>query len=322
MRRVLLGIGALVGLAVLALAVVLGLAHRGVRAVRPALPDVAALRAPNPHADLPTGLFRIDTARQPTPRSGVLDPERDPRPSAAYVMTHTAFVLAWPDGRLFLFDAGMDRASAADFGATLETFSGAEPIEVRSPVAERLGPALERVRGAAFSHLHTDHTAGIVAVCQALGRPLPVFQTPSQHAGGNYTTRPGRAQLADAGCVEPVRVDDAPLAEVPGFPGLSLVAASGHTPGSQMLVAHVRTPLGIDTWVFTGDVVNHRDGIRHDVPKPRLYSLLVVPEDTERLSALRALLADAAKRGARLAVSHDAAALDIPLWPPTLPEEG
>ena len=207
------------------------------------------------------------------------------RRTRAYVMTHPAFVLAWPDGRLFLFDAGMDRESALEFGAPLELAMGADPIEPLGSLAERLGPALDRVRGAAFSHLHTDHTAGIGAICAARSEKLQVFQLPPQHDLVNYTTRAGRAQLDAAGCVERVPLPPAALAPVPGFPGLWLVAAAGHTPGSQILVAHLRTASGVLVWVFTGDAVNHRDAVAGNLPKPRLYSLLVVPEDTHRLDA-------------------------------------
>ena len=219
------------------------------------------------------------------PRSSVIEPALDPTPDADYVMTHPAFVLAWPDGRLFLFDAG-----------------------------------------AAFSHLHIDHTAGLAALCAARDAPLPVFQTPPQHEGGNYTTRAGRAQIEQAGCAQPRRLAPAPLAAVPGFPGLWLVPVAGHTPGSQMLVARLSTPGGVQVWVFTGDAVNHRDAARLELPKPRLYSLLVVPEDTQRLRSVRRLLAELMERpGVRLAVSHDAQGLDAlgaPPWPPFLPAGG
>jgi len=43
-----------------------------------------------------------------------------------------------------------------------------------------------------------------------------------------------------------------------------------------------------------------------DLSKPRLYSLLVVPEDGARLGKLRAFLATlAGQPGVRLLVSHD-----------------
>ena len=128
--------------------------------------------------------------------------------------------------------------------------------------------------------------------------------------------------VLEAGCAEIQRLEAAPLAAVPGFPGLFVIAAAGHTPGSQLLVAHVRTARKLRVWVFTGDVVNHRDAIAHDLPKPWLYSLLVVPEYGEQLGRLRRFLAGlSADPRVRIAVSHDAsdlAARGAPAWPPFL----
>jgi len=98
---------------------------------------------------------------------------------------------------------------------------------------------------------------------------------------------------------------------VPGFPGLAVVVAGGHTPGSQVFVARVREGGEVRTSVLTGDVVNHIDGVRHDVPKPGYYSLLVVPEHGERLSQVRAWLRGLERdHGVRLLVSHDQRALE------------
>lgn len=324
MRRLLMGIVAVLAAVLAAALLLLGAAHLDIRSVRPELPTPAALLASPADADLPTGIFVVETARQPMPRSAVLDPASDPDPAAPYVMTHPSFVLAWPDGRLFLIDVGMDRAAALAFGAPLTRLAGAERIQPLGSVAEQLGPAASRVRGIGFTHLHTDHTAGLAALCAVVEARIPVFQTPEQHRGGNYTTRAGRAQIAAARCATPTPVDAAPLAPIPGFPGLFVTAVGGHTPGSQMFAAHVRSGGTKTLWIFTGDVVNHRDAVAHDLPKPWLYSLLVVPEAGERLGVLRRLLATlAAEPNVKLAISHDAsglAALGAPAWPARLSE--
>lgn len=325
MRSVLLGIAAVL-LAVLLLALLLlGRAHLQIRALHPALPQAAALLAPASDPDGPRGVYVIDTARQPMPRSAVLEPSLDPNPTAPYVMTHAAFVLVWPDGRLFLIDAGMDREAALAFGAPLERFAGAAPMEPLRSVADQLGPAAARVRGIAFTHLHPDHTEGLAGLCDAIDTTIPVFQTPGQHGAGNYTTRAGRAQLAAARCARPTLLPDEPLAAIPGFPGLFAIAAAGHTPGSQMLVARIRRGGAEELWIFTGDVVNQRDGVVHDVPKPWLYSLLVVPEDPAQLARLRHFLADLTRDPrVHLAIAHDAsglAASGAPPWPPSQPPD-
>lgn len=304
MRRLAIGLG--LGVAVLLAAATAALVsvHTAIRALAPDLPQSTdVLRAEA--GDLPVGLSWINTASQPMPRAGVLEPEVDPHPDAPYVMSHASFVLEWADGRLFLIDLGMDREAATAFGRPLEWVMGGAPIEPLGSVAEQLGAATRRVAGVGFTHLHTDHTNGIDALCRALAAPLPWMQTRLQAAETNFTTRPGRDQLEAAPCVAPRVLDPGTLQAVPGFPGLSVIEAAGHTPGSQIFVAQLRGEEGVVTWVFTGDIVNHIEGVRRDLPKPRLYSLLVVPESPARLAELRAFLAGLESKGARLLVSHD-----------------
>ena len=110
---------------------------------------------------------------------------------------------------------------------------------------------------------------------------------------------------------------------VAAFPGVYVIAAGGHTPGSQIIIARVRRSAdesavtGERLHVMTGDIVNHLEGIRGDIAKPFLYRLLVVPEDDERQGELRRFLRGLEQRGATLLVSHDQSALEqsgIPSW--------
>ncbi len=306
MRRWLLGLAALLGLALGVLAIGLLRAHREIDSIDPALPSAAMVTQADAEADLPVRLRFVNTASQAMPRSGVLEADLDPDPGARYVMSHPAFVLEWRDGRIFLLDLGMDRETALGLGRNLEWLGGAGPIAFHASAAERLGDAVHRVRGLAFTHLHTDHTSGIAELCQARSAPLRLVQTSRQAERANYTTRPGRAQLEAAGCLEPEILEGSALMAVAGFPGLAVVAAGGHTPGSQIFVAHVRAGRAVRTWIFTGDVVNHLDGVRSNLPKPHLYSLFLVPESTARLERLRVWLRELAQtHGASLLVSHD-----------------
>jgi glyoxylase-like metal-dependent hydrolase (beta-lactamase superfamily II) len=300
-------------------------AQRAIGAIDPPLPAVAEIVGIPGGGDLPIRLSYINTASQPCPRSAVLDASLDPDPDAAYVMGHAAFVLQWADGRIFLIDTGMPPDVASKFGGAVELV-GAEPIEPHGSIADVLGDAASRVAGVAFTHLHEDHTAGIVSLCSGRQDKLPVYQTRLQAEQGNYTTRPGRAHLEAADCVETRLLDEAALVAIPGFPGLYVFSAAGHTPGSQVFVARMRwsptaraTSKPIETtWVFTGDVVNNIDGIRHDVPKPWLYSLLVVPEASERLGRVRRFIRELeADHGARLLVTHDLLQIEAsgtPVW--------
>lgn len=295
----------------------LALAHRQIRALEPELPTLADAVGFAADGDLPVRVTWINSARQAMPRSAVIEPDLDPEPAAPYAMAFPAFALEWKDGRILLVDAGMERGRALEFGRMPERFAGAGPIEPLAPVAERLGGAGTRVAAIAFTHLHDDHTNGIHALCAARAGRLRVLQTPQQASGRNYTTRPGVADLEGASCAALETLDGGPLYSVEGFPGVRLVEAAGHTPCSQMLIARVRAGGGIQTWIFAGDVANHADAIRLDLPKPRLYSLLLVPEAPARLGEVRRWLRDLAAQGARVVLSHDERAIvasGIPAW--------
>jgi len=311
LRRILLGLGALVLIFVVFVAVGLFMANRAIRALDPKLPLADEIVAFDAAPDLPISIWWLNTASQQMPRSAVLEPSLDLTPDAPYTMSHPAFALTWSDGRIFLIDAGMDRDSALAFGKPIEVVSGAEPIQPLGSVAEKLGASLRRVTGIAFTHEHTDHTSGVSDLCRMHGAPIRLIQNRLQIEESNFTTRSGQAQLAQAACLKREVAQGGPLFSVPGFPGLAFFAAAGHTPGSQVFVAHVRGSAGVHTYVLTGDVVNQIDGARGNIPKPQLYSLIVVPESPARLDTLRRLLAELERdHGVTLLVSHDQLSLE------------
>jgi glyoxylase-like metal-dependent hydrolase (beta-lactamase superfamily II) len=288
----------------------------GEHAPLPVLTDVLALSS---LPELPIKVSVIETAQQVTPRKAVLDPGTDPNPQAPYVMTHPAFVLEWADGRLLLVDAGMTRAGAIKFGGPLEQAFGAAPIEPLTTTAAALGDAVDRVKGIVFTHLHIDHVDGLRELCQHLKRPVKVFTTPPQLDTWTFFTAEGKDLVQHSGCTEPVRIGGTALIPLDGFPGVGVIAAGGHTPGSQAIVASIRQPDGTPKrYVFTGDITNTIDGIRKDVSKPLLYRLVIVPEDDDRLGELRRYMrALEADHGVTLVVSHDQnhlKTLGIPAW--------
>jgi glyoxylase-like metal-dependent hydrolase (beta-lactamase superfamily II) len=315
-RKVLIAAVVLVVLAAMFVASGLSWAHLAIRRERSPLPEVAALTAAM-SADAPVRLAWLNTASQSMPRSGVLEAARDPHPAEPYVMSHPAFVLEWADGRILLIDAGMDREGASEFGRPIELLSGADPIQPHGSAAETLADAVPRVQAIIFTHLHTDHVGGIVDLCRRTGHPLRVFMTEAQAERPNYTTRPGLRLINDATCARRESLAGSPLISVPGFPGVHVIAAGGHTPGSQLIVAQVGAAAGQKRFVFVGDIVNHIDGITYDVPKPFLYRLLVVPEDSRRQSELRQFLRVLQQAGFTLLPAHDQRhieALGISRW--------
>jgi glyoxylase-like metal-dependent hydrolase (beta-lactamase superfamily II) len=306
MRRVARIIGILLLVLVLFLAAGLGWAHVSLRRSEQPLPDLIRLPAPPAGADLPVSITYVNTASQPMPRSTVLDTGADPSPDAEYVMSHPSFVLRWADGRLLLIDAGMTREGAIEFGQPLEMVAGAEPITAHASVAATLGDAAGDVRGIVFTHLHVDHVGGLTELCARRRQPLPVFMSPNQATYGNYTTRPGRALIEEASCARVSTLPQEGVAGLPGLAGVFLFAAGGHTPGTQVILAWVATSGEPRLYAFVGDVVNNIDAINHNISKPFLYRLLVVPENDARLAELRTLLRRLRdERGATILVSHD-----------------
>ena len=314
LARVLLGALALM---LLVAAGGLALAHREVRARDPELPSDAEVLALAEAPGGPAAVAWHETSHQAMPRARVLDPAEDPDPDAPYVMSHPSFALAWPDGRLLLVDLGMEREAALAFGQPLE-WAGADPAVFESGAARALGPAAERAAGAVFTHLHADHVQGVLALCVARGgASLPVFQTAAQRERANYTTRPGRSLLEQARCPSPQRLPEGRLAPLPGFPGVGVVDAAGHTPGSQVLLAVVSGGAAPRRLAFTGDIANHVEGIRRNVGKPLLYRLLVVPESPQRLDRVRRWLRHLeSDLGFELVVAHDRAQLSALALPP------
>jgi len=289
MKRILVIVVRLVAVSALGLAALLTWAHHGIRLERGPLPtaeEVAKVAADEP--DRPVRLSVIETARQIMPRSAVLDPERDPSPNAPYQMTHAAFVLEWADGRILLVDSGMPPDEAVEFGKPVQWMADAEPMTPIAELSTQLGDAKQRVGGIVFTHLHSDHVGGLAGLCAGRTTPLPVFMTEAQAERPNYTTRGGLDVIEESSCAEKTVVAGGALRALPGFPGVYIIPAAGHTPCSEIVIVALADGT---RWALLGDIANAFDGVKYDIPKPSLYSLLVVPEDGERLGELRRWLA-------------------------------
>jgi glyoxylase-like metal-dependent hydrolase (beta-lactamase superfamily II) len=307
MRRVLIVLLLLIVLLpMLALTAYLIPAHLQIRAIDPPLPEIAALLGSVDVSKGPTRVRYVNSATQGTADG------RD--------MGHIAFVLDWDDGRRFVIDVGMEPEVAIDFGRPLETLLDSDPVIANGAVADLMGDGVATVGGFGFTHLHHDHTQGIVAFCRARqassGRAVPIYQTPFQFEQRNHTTDMGYAFIEEArrlpgsmGCATPTRLEEGPIESihpVPGFPGLVAVPAGGHTPGSTLYLTRVEGRY----WLFSGDVTNTRKELVENLPKPLIYSLLIVPEDTDRNERMRIWLRNLDERpDLTVVVSHDLTAL-------------
>jgi glyoxylase-like metal-dependent hydrolase (beta-lactamase superfamily II) len=317
--RLVKGVGVLLLLVVAAAASLLAWTHFQLQNHRAALPLVADVLDLAKAGDLPIDVKVIETATQPMPRSAVLDPSADPSPNAPYVMTHPAFVVEWADGRLLLIDTGMTRDKAIQFGGLIERFGGAAPLVPLTTTATALGDAAKRVGGIVFTHLHIDHVDGLRVLCAPIGHQVKIFMTSPQIDTWTFTTAEGKRVVDEAECATPTRLAARPPIPIEGFPGVGVIAAGGHTPGSQIIAVATRDRAGaLHRYLFAGDIANSIDGVRHDIPKPFLYRIFIVPEDDDRLGELRRYLhALEQEHGFTVVVSHDEGALKetgIPAW--------
>ncbi len=284
-------LGAVLLLAVLAGAVFLWNVHRQVSSVAPPLPALDSLNAlRDPNGPISAQVLKVSDQTLP-----------------GREISHNAVLVTWPDERAFLIDAAMDATEAAEFGELMNLMSsGDAPAAFYGTVAEQLGNTLEQVAGVGFTHLHIDHTQGLVALCEAAGRRILGVQTAHQNTLHNFNTSEG-ARIVESSCLDVQTLPGDRITRVPGFPGLAAMSLGGHTPGSTLWVI----ALPEVTLLLAGDIVNSQNAVSHDIDKPWLYSAVLVPEDTERTAEIRAWLRAAqADAGFSVVVSHDAGSYD------------
>jgi glyoxylase-like metal-dependent hydrolase (beta-lactamase superfamily II) len=283
--------GSLFALGLLGLLVVLLPAHMQVRAVEPALPTEADLRALLSVPGGPVRIRYVNTSSQQLPSNN---------------LGHDVFLVEWADGDLFMIDAGMDQAEAIQFGAMMQWLIDAEDVIPKGSVAELMGDDIARVKGVGFTHLHIDHTQGIVPFCEARGPGATLYQTVWQARQHNFNTEEG-ARLVANSCLEPQGLGGEGVMTIDQFPGLGVVALGGHTPGSTLFAVASQGKL----WLFSGDTTNSKADLLDDRGKNFVYSTFLVPENTDRTAALRAWLRDLdAKPDIEVIVSHDLDALE------------
>mgnify|MGYP001823972656 CR=1 FL=1 len=279
------------GLAVIGFVVfsfVLFPAHWQIRSLAIDIPPAEAVDAALEAIDeenLPTEIFFVNTAQQSSPFGH---------------LGHVGILISWRNGNTFLIDTGMSPAEAVAFGKPFE-YLGAGPTAAYGSIEAQLGTAVEDIRGIGFTHLHTDHTAGIARLCSKMSSPAPIYQTPDQQQLHNLHTQDSQTLVNTSKCAKEMLGYDT-IKAVPGFPGLFAIAAGGHTPGSTIYVTRVNT----ETWIFAGDITNAMADIQDNRGKGFAYSYLLIPEDTDLLERWRLWLkAQDDRDGVQVLVAHD-----------------
>jgi glyoxylase-like metal-dependent hydrolase (beta-lactamase superfamily II) len=277
--RVVTGILLLGLLAVVALLVP---AHLQIQGVEPDLPSEGQLRELLDVADGPVRVSYIATSSQ-------------------FPMGHTSVMVEWADGRLMMIDAGMDEAAAREFAELVNmAFDRGEPA-IHGTISELLGDDIERVQAVGFTHLHIDHTQGVLNFCESRGAGAAAVQTQYQINEQNFNTEEG-AEIIAASCLESLQLEGDGLIAVPGFPGVAVFPLGGHTPGSSLFAVAD----GERLLLLSGDITNSKEDVLSDQDKGFVYSYLIVPENTDRTTQLRRWLRDLdSQSDIEVVVSHD-----------------
>jgi glyoxylase-like metal-dependent hydrolase (beta-lactamase superfamily II) len=235
--------------------------------------------------DFPSKIQFINTAQQSGPFGKI---------------GHVGVLIHWADGKSFLIDTGMNEAEAIAFGNPFELF-GAEPTQTFGALEQQVGSAVKSIRGIGFTHLHSDHTAGISRICKAIESPATIYQTQDQKSLHNLHTQAGHVLVSESSCAKS-ELATTTIKPVNGFPGLFAIAAGGHTPGSTLFV----TRLDGETWIFAGDITNAMSDIYANQGKGFMYSYLLIPEDVKLLGEWRLWLKSQDERvGVHVLVAHD-----------------
>lgn len=170
-------------------------------------------------------------------------------PAEPSVQARTAFQVQYADGHVMV-DAGMDEPTHRFFGRGVE-----EPYD--ADAARRVERALTTARLIVVTHEHGDHVAGVIRTARA-----------NQLAPKTILTRRQVQTLLTMPQMPEIRLteDSASRYRVVDYdkylalaPGMALVSAAGHTPGSQMIYIALESG---DQYLLIGDVAWHMDGVR------------------------------------------------------------
>jgi len=207
-------------------------------------------------------------------------------------MVHRVFQVRFADGKTVVIDAAMGPALFEQMNEM--TGDGTYFPEAFARVEDALAAADLVV----FTHEHSDHTDGA-----------------AQHSDTDRLAERVRfnaAQLANTEQLDSVSMPAAlrqaePLDvqhPIPVAPGVVLVPAAGHTPGSQLVFVVLEDGREL---LFIGDVAWDWRGIEEEIYRPRLVTNLVLGEDREAVLAQYRRLKDLAREEPDLAivVSHD-----------------
>jgi len=203
--------------------------------------------------------------------------------------SNPVFQLRFPRGWIAV-DAGFDRALVPESKA----FSDEQYASIQS--------MLRDARLNVVTHEHDDHVAGVIRSPYLAAVREHTLLTRAQARALMTAPNDPRIKLDSAAVSRYLVLDYDPI--LPIAPGVVLIKAPGHTPGSQMV--YVRMASGSEM-VLAGDVAWHSSGITTQRQKPDSSTRSFGGEDRAAIAPELQWLKEIMAAGVTVIVAHDQA---------------
>ena len=211
-------------------------------------------------------------------------------PKEPSIQARTVFQVVYPDGTVMV-DSGMDLQVHKFFGRGVE-----EPYF--ADAAANVEKALQKARIIVMTHEHGDHVAGVIRTAFFDELAPKTVLTRTQVDTLMHNPQMPEIRLTPEMAQHFIVIDYDRY--YPFAPGMALIKAPGHTPGSQMI--YVALASGKE-FILAGDVAWHMDGVRNVIGKDAPW----VKEDVAKVDAELQWLHDLTQTQKNLTVvlSHD-----------------
>lgn len=208
-------------------------------------------------------------------------------------MPVSSYQLIFPD-RTAIIDTALDEASG----------KAADVASFDADAYGRMSAALEHAALIVVTHEHMDHLGGL-ATHKNLAKPLAVARLTKEQVDNPDGMAPVKFPPRALDGYVPLSYDRYEAVA----PGVVLIKAPGHTPGSQMV--YVQRADGAEH-LFLGDVAWHRRNIDVQRERARLVTDFLIKEDRDAVMLQLAELKRLAEAEPKLAImpGHDAVELD------------